>query len=189
MGRMMAFIVVVVCSAQVVLLRAQEPSLDLADKRFTYHHIDEGYLRLDLRTGEVATCRQREAGWTCTLAPDERAVLESEIARLQRENALLKNALLERGLPLPAPGTDAPAPQAAVQPPAESPASPPVASAPPPSDPPTAAVPPRPPAPIPTEPDLGQRDKAEIDRVMDVMERLWRRLVELVATIQRDIQR
>jgi hypothetical protein len=50
-------------------------------------------------------------------------------------------------------------------------------------------VPPRPPAPIPTEPDLGQRDKAEIDRVMDVMERLWRRLVELVATIQRDIQR
>ena len=189
MGRMMAFIVVVVCSAQVVLLRAQEPSLDLADKRFTYHHIDEGYLRLDLRTGEVATCRQREAGWTCTLAPEERAVLESEIARLQRENALLKNALLERGLPLPAPGTDAPAPQAAVQPPAESPASPPVASAPPPSDPPTAAVPPRPPAPIPTEPDLGQRDKAEIDRVMDVMERLWRRLVELVATIQRDMQR
>jgi hypothetical protein len=170
MGRMMAFIVVVVCSAQVVLLRAQEPSLDLADKRFTYHHIDDGYLRLDLRTGEVATCRQREAGWTCTLAPEERAVLESEIARLQRDNALLKNALLERGLPLPALGTDAP-----------------VASAP--ADPPTAAVPPRPPAPVPTEPDLGQRDKAEIDRVMDVMERLWRRLVELVATIQRDIQR
>jgi hypothetical protein len=176
MGRMMAFIVVVVCSAQVVLLRAQEPSLDLADKRFTYHHIDDGYLRLDLRTGEVATCRQREAGWTCTLAPEERAVLESEIARLQRDNALLKNALLERGLPLPALGTDATS-------------SPPGASAPPQVDPPTASTQPRPPAPIPSEPDLAQRDKAEVDRVMDVMERLWRRLVELVTTIQRDVQK
>jgi hypothetical protein len=183
MGRMMAFIVVVVCSAQVVLLRAQEPSLDLADKRFTYHPIDDGYLRLDLRTGEVATCRQRGAGWTCTLAPEERAALEGEIARLQRDNALLKSALLERGLPLPAPQADVP-PQGA----------PPVASAPsqadpPTAKPPTASAPPRPPAPIPTDPDLRQRDNGEVDRVMDVMERLWRRLVELMTTIQRDIQR
>jgi hypothetical protein len=178
MGRMMAFIVVVVCSAQVVLLRAQEPSLDFADKRFTYHQIDDGYLRLDLRTGEVATCRQRETGWTCMLAPEERAALETEIARLQRDNALLKNALLERGLPLPAAGTDAAAP-----------AVPPVASAPQPADPPTASASPRPPGSIPTEPDLAQRDKAEVDRVMDVMERLWRRFVELMTTIQRDIQR
>jgi hypothetical protein len=192
MGRMMAFIVVVVCSAQVVLLRAQEPSLDLADKRFTYHQVDDGYLRLDLRTGEVATCRQRGADWTCMLVPEERAALESEIARLQRDNALLKNALLERGLPLPAPGTDAATvpPRAPVQPPvAQAPASPPVASAPPQGDPPTASTPPRPPGTIPTEPDLAQRDKAEVDRVMDVMERLWRRLVELMTTIQRDLQR
>jgi hypothetical protein len=193
MGRMMAFIVVVVCTAQVVLLRAQEPSLDLADKRFTYHQIDDGYLRLDLRTGEVATCRQREAGWTCMLAAEERAALETEIARLQRDNALLKSALLERGLPLPAPGTGAPGAAAPLElappPAAQAPTSPPVASAPSPSDPPTSSAPPRSPAPIPAEPDLAQRDKAEVDRVMDMMERLWRRLVELVTTIQRDIQR
>jgi hypothetical protein len=185
--------VVVVCTAQVVLLRAQEPSLDLADKRFTYHQIDDGYLRLDLRTGEVATCRQREAGWTCMLAAEERAALETEIARLQRDNALLKSALLERGLPLPAPGTGAPGAAAPLElappPAAQAPTSPPVASAPSPSDPPTSSAPPRSPAPIPAEPDLAQRDKAEVDRVMDMMERLWRRLVELVTTIQRDIQR
>jgi hypothetical protein len=179
MSRIMAFIVVVVCMAQVVLLRAQEPSPDLADKRFTYHRIDDGYLRLDLRSGEVATCRQREAGWTCTMAPEERAALENEIARLQRDNALLKNALLERGLPLPVPHADATAPSA--------PAVPPVASAPQ-TNPPTAMAPPRPPSTAPAEPDL-RRDNADVDRVMDVMERLWRRLVELMATIQRDIQR
>jgi hypothetical protein len=184
MGRMMAFIVVVVCTAQVVLLRAQEPSHDLADARFAIHKIDDGYLRLDLRTGEVATCRQREAGWICALAPEERTALENEIARLARDNALLKNALLERGLPLPAPRTDAPT---LIPTPAPAPGVPPVASVPPQSNPPSEAM--RPPAPVPAEPDLRPRDNAEIDRVMDVVERLWRRLVELMATIQRDIQR
>jgi hypothetical protein len=185
MGRLMAFIVVVVCSAQAVLLRAQEPSLDVTDKRFTYHRIDDGYLRLDLRSGAVATCRQREAGWTCTLAPDERAALDNEIGRLQRENAALKNALLERGLPLPSPPAAAPAP---VSPPvaSESPqASPPAA----PALPPVASAPPRPPAPIPAEPDQRPRDNAEIDRVMDAVERLWHRLVELMTSIQRDPQK
>ena len=170
--------------------RELEPGIvtDLTN-RLTY----AGYLRLDLRTGEVATCRQREAGWTCMLAAEERAALETEIARLQRDNALLKSALLERGLPLPAPGTGAPGAAAPLElappPAAQAPTSPPVASAPSPSDPPTASAPPRSPAPIPAEPDLAQRDKAEVDRVMDMMERLWRRLVELVTTIQRDIQR
>jgi hypothetical protein len=188
MSRIMAFIVVVVCMAQVVLLRAQEPALDLADARFTYHRIDDGYLRLDLRSGEVATCQQRGGGWTCTLAPEERAALENEIARLQRDNALLKNALLERGLPLPTPRTDAPAATAPVQPPvAQAPAIPPVASAPQANPP--AAAPQSPSAPAPAEPNLRPHDNAEVDRVMDVMERLWRRLVELVSTIQRDIQR
>ncbi len=111
MGRMMAFIVVVVCTAQVVLLRAQErtqePTLDIANPRFAYHKIDDGYLRLDLRSGEVATCRSHPGGWTCTLAAEERTALESEIARLQRDNAVLKNALLEHGLPLPSPPGDA----------------------------------------------------------------------------------
>ena len=110
MGRLMAFIVVVVCTAQVVLLRAQErteqprteqPALDTSNPRFAYHKIDDGYLRLDLRSGEVATCRPNAGAWTCTLAPEERTALENEIARLQRDNARLKNALLEHGVALP----------------------------------------------------------------------------------------
>ena len=130
------------------------------------------------------------------LAAEERTALETEIARLQRDNASLKNALLERGLPLPAPGTGVSAsaarPEIAspVPPPAaQAPVSPPVTSAPSPTEPPTASAPQRPPTPIPAEPDLAQRDKAEVDHVMDMMERLWRRLVELVTTIQRDIQK
>jgi hypothetical protein len=174
MGRMMAFIVVVVCTAQVVLLRAQErtqePTLDIANPRFAYHKIDDGYLRLDLRSGEVATCHPHPGGWTCTLAAEERTALESEIARLQRDNALLKNALLEHGLPLPNP-------DATVPPVAAAPTSP------------REAAPPRPPASIPPpQADAGEHRQAEIDRVISTMERLWRRLVELVAAIQHDLQ-
>jgi hypothetical protein len=116
MGRMMAFIVVVVCTAQVVLLRAQERTQEAtpdSNPRFAYHKIDDGYLRLDLRSGEVATCRSHPGGWTCTLAAEERSALENEIARLQRDNAVLKNALLERGLPLPSQPGDATTPPAA----------------------------------------------------------------------------
>jgi hypothetical protein len=170
MGRLMAFIVVVVCTAQVVLLRAQErvqePTLDTANPRFTYHKIDDGYLRLDLRSGEVATCRPHPGGWTCTLAAEERAALENEIARLQRDNALLKNALLEHGLALPTPGHEA-------------------ASAPAGSTGPEAA-PPRPPAPIP--PPQADAREPQVERIIASMERLWRRLVELAATIQHDLQ-
>jgi hypothetical protein len=175
MGRMMAFIVVVVCTAQAVLLRAQEPAHDPADARFAYHDIDGGYLRLDLRTGEVATCRQRDGSWICTLAAEERAALESEIARVQRDNALLKNALLDHGLPLPSARADASTPAVV----------PPEAAAPPQSNSPAAP----PPAQIPSDPDARPREHAEIDRVIDVMERLWHRLVELAATIQHDFQR
>jgi hypothetical protein len=60
-----------------------------------------GYLRLDTQTGEVALCSQRGVGWACQAAPEDRTVLENEIARLRAENAALKKEILSRGLPLP----------------------------------------------------------------------------------------
>lgn len=60
-----------------------------------------GYVRLDTQTGEVALCSQRSVGWACLAAPEDRAVLENEIARLRAENVALKKELLSRGLPLP----------------------------------------------------------------------------------------
>ena len=58
-------------------------------------------MRLDTQTGEVAQCSQRSVGWACQAAPEDRAVLENEIARLRSENAALKKDILARGLPLP----------------------------------------------------------------------------------------
>jgi hypothetical protein len=46
-------------------------------------------------------CSRNDAGWACKVVPHERSALETEIARLQGENATLKKELLARGLRIP----------------------------------------------------------------------------------------
>jgi hypothetical protein len=74
---------------------------DTAPPRYTFSKVAGGFLRLDTQTGEVALCSPQTVGWACLAAPEDRAVLENEIARLGAENGALKNELVSRGLPLP----------------------------------------------------------------------------------------
>jgi hypothetical protein len=78
--------------------------------RYSFSKVADGVLRLDMQTGEVSICSQRAVGWACQAAPDDRTVLENEIARLRTENAALKKDLLAHGLTLP--GTATPEPSA-----------------------------------------------------------------------------
>ncbi len=128
------------------------------EARFSFHRVDDGFLRLDSRTGEVASCGRRGGAWTCLLVPDERAAVDGEIARLQGENARLKSALLDHGVALPQ----------AVLPQATPPA-------------------PVPPQTVPPTAEPGRRD--DVDRVLTLVERMWRRLVELMNGIQRDMKK
>jgi hypothetical protein len=155
-----------------------------------FHRSDGGFVRLDLVTGAIASCSQNAADWTCVPGRDERAALDREIARLQRDNAALKNALLERGVPLPNDvKADAPTfPSAAgggrnegAPVPAET------IPRPPQTVPPTASAPP--PSAKPGEPERASRDDAEVERIMTMMEKVWRRLVEMMMNIQRDLQK
>jgi hypothetical protein len=77
------------------------PDNNTAESRYSFHKVDEGFIRLDMQTGEVALCSRQTVGWACVAAPEDRTVLENEIARLQKENAALKQALLSHDLPLP----------------------------------------------------------------------------------------
>src|SRR5271166_6065653 len=70
--------------------------------RYTFSKVADGFLRLDTQTGEVSICSQRTVGWACQAVPEDRAVLENEIARLRSENVTLKKEILAHGLPLPA---------------------------------------------------------------------------------------
>ncbi len=144
----------------------QPPDVD--SRRFTLYRVDGGFLRLDLRTGAVASCSPNGADWTCLPARDERAALDREIARLQQDNARLKNALLEHGVPLP--DNMAPAPPGSAG----------------------SETIPRPPQTVPptsSPPSAASRDDAEFERVITVVEKAWRRLVEVMTNVQRDLEK
>ena len=78
-----------------------QPTPDAENGRYTFSSVADGMLRLDTRTGAVSICAKKDTGWACNSVPDERAALETEIARLQGENGALKKEMLARGLPLP----------------------------------------------------------------------------------------
>ncbi len=118
---------------------------DDAPRRFSFERIDDGFVRLDHDTGQVAFCNQRTVGWGCQALPEDRQALENEIERLQRENAVLKNKL------------------------------PPLAN--------------NPPAEKRTEPALKLPSDEDIERAMAVLEKAWRRLVEIIVNLQKDVMR
>jgi len=102
-----AVIAVLLVSASAFAEDAAAP--ETAQPRYSFYRVADGFLRLDTQTGEVALCSRQPVGWACLAAPEDRAVIENEIARLRKENAALKQDLLSRGLPLP-PGTTPEAP-------------------------------------------------------------------------------
>jgi len=130
---------------------AQGASAEGEDSRYIFNRADEGYLRLDGRTGQVSICTRRPVGWACQAVADERTALESEIARLQAENVALKKELLARNLPLP--GTAKPDQ----------------------------------PATKPEEPRLQLPSEADLNKVMSFLDKVWRRLVDMIVTLQKDM--
>jgi len=103
-----AFAVVIAGFCLIVPALADDATPQNDEGRYTFSKVPEGLVRLDAQTGEVSLCSQRTVGWACQVMPEDRAVLENEIARLRHENAALKKDILARGLPLPAGTTPEP---------------------------------------------------------------------------------
>ena len=137
-------------AAILVLAALAAPSMaqapDSENGRYSFKDIDSGVLRLDSRTGAVSVCAKRASGWACEAVPDERAALETEIVRLQRELGTLKKDMLARGLPLPGGVATLP--------------------------------------PTTQQRELNLRvplpSDAELDRAMNALEKVWKRLIDMV---------
>ncbi len=140
------------CAWAAPAVQAQVGSTEGEDGRYTFSRADDGYLRLDGRTGQVSICTRRPVGWACQSVPDERVALEAEIARLQGENVLLKKELLTRNLPLPG-----------------------------------MVKPELPPVVKNEEPRLQLPTEADINKVVVFIEKVWRRMVEMIVSLQKDV--
>ena len=99
-----AFAIAAACFCLAVPVLAEDAPPGSGEGRYSFNKVADGFVRLDTQTGQVSLCSQHSVGWACAAAPEDRAVLENEIARLRTENAALKKDILARGLSLP-PGT------------------------------------------------------------------------------------
>ena len=91
----------------------QIPEQAAPPARYAFNRVNDGFLRLDNVTGNVAYCGPTSAGWACQAVPEDRAALEKEIARLQDEVAGLKKEVAAfRDPPPPRPPADLTPPSA-----------------------------------------------------------------------------
>jgi hypothetical protein len=140
---------------------------DTENGRYTLSPSTDGFIRLDTRTGFVASCTDKGAGWACYTLPDERAAFDSEIGRLQTENEALKARLAEQSPTVPG-KIDEPLPKQDSLKPAE----PKVAEGGRKIEIPKIEI------PLPNDRDM--------DRMMGFIENAWRRLVDMANRMQRD---
>jgi len=92
----------------------QEPPPAADGDRFSFVRVDDGFLRFDLKSGQVAYCNSRPEGWGCQAVPENRSALEREVDSLKGEVAALKRQVEElREPPPPRPPAPIPPPQTA----------------------------------------------------------------------------
>jgi hypothetical protein len=105
----LAIAVLLGCAATTAL--AQDSTPPNVALRYSFNRVDDGFLRLDNSSGQVAFCSPHTVGWACQAVPEDRAALEKEIARLADEVASLKTELAGLRAPPRPPADLAPAPK------------------------------------------------------------------------------
>lgn len=134
--------------------------LDSVRNHYSFVRVDDGFLRFDLETGQVAYCNSRKDGWGCQAVPENRSALEREVLSLKDEVAALKRQIDELRQPPPPPRPPAPIP-------------PPATPAP----------------PVQGDIMREVPGHADMDRAKAVLQDVWQRLVEAIVGFKNDVLR
>ncbi|MCW5692771.1 MAG: hypothetical protein KIT48_10420 [Pseudolabrys sp.] len=129
--------------------------------RFSLSRVEGGFLRLDSVTGHMSFCSPHTVGWACQAVPEDRAALDAEIARLQRELGKLKDEIAKAQLP--------------PQPPR------------PPGDIPPQAGQDQNQAQAEGDAKLRFPSREEMERARTALERAWQHLVDMISEFQKDL--
>ncbi|MEP7029315.1 MAG: hypothetical protein ABI830_00110 [Pseudolabrys sp.] len=101
-----AAVIVVAAFAAPALGQNQDATPPTVASRYSFNRVNDGFLRLDNSTGQIAFCGQNSVGWACQAVPEDRAALEKEIARLQDEVTSLRSEVAALRAPPPRPPAD-----------------------------------------------------------------------------------
>ena len=106
-------------STQAKTQKEPERSPDDGAGRFSFVRVDDGFLRFDLKNGQVAYCNSHADGWSCQAVPENRSALEREVKSLKDEVAGLKREIEHLREPPPPPRPPVPIPPPQSAPPAQ----------------------------------------------------------------------
>ncbi len=59
--------------------------------RFRLERTDQGFVRLDTRSGALSLCQDKDGNLVCRMAADERAAYEEELGRLEKRVTALED--------------------------------------------------------------------------------------------------
>ena len=169
---------------------AEEAAPDGDNGRYTMSTTADGVVRLDTRTGSISTCSSTAGmGWSCYAVPDERAAMDAEIGRLEAENERLKAQLASRDQTVTG-KIDESLPKDQALPKSDQLQK---------ADPKSAEARPAEPKSVgpkfvePKSADGSRRieiplpSDEDMDRMMAFMEQAWRRLIDMVSRVQKDM--
>ena len=90
-----ASLFVVLLSAIPNLAQETQTSEELPSQsgRFTFNQTDQGYVRLDSKTGEISVCTLQSGNLVCKLGADERAAYVDALDEMKREINRLQDRL------------------------------------------------------------------------------------------------
>jgi hypothetical protein len=153
----LALAVLLACAASTA--PAQDGAPPNVPSRYSFNRVDDGFLRLDNQTGQIAFCSPHAVGWACQAVPEDRAALEKEIARLQGEVASLKSEIAALREPPPTADLTPPRPSADLTPPTTE------------------------------KSEDATKLREDLERARVAFEHAWRRLVEMILNFQKDMMR
>ena len=105
------------CGAAAVMAQEPAPLLPPAgvpaapETRWSFKRVDDGFVRLDNKTGQVAHCTPVHPGWTCQAVSENQSAQEKQIERLQDEVASLKKEIADLKAAPPPPPPPPPPPE------------------------------------------------------------------------------
>jgi hypothetical protein len=145
--------------------------------RYSFAAVDEGFLRFDHKSGEVALCRPQTGGWGCAAVLGSEAARQDKIAELRDELMALKKenaSLREPPHEIAELRDEVMALQKEIA---------------------SLRAPPRPPADVVPRADHDSGVKIELPTKQDIARArgfiadTWRRLVDMIVNLQKDVMR